>query len=428
MNNQIVASFGVYANVKQRAGEKQSMTTEAKTQQLDFKNDRDATLKLIDWFDIECVRSARFLVVGAGAIGNEVLKNLALLGVGHIYIFDRDTIELSNLSRSVLYRAADNGQPKAATAARAVRELNPAVNAYACAGDIRFDLGEGLLRRMDVVIGCLDNREARQHLNQLCWKLGRPWIDAGIGQLNGQVQVFRPGDGPCYECAFSDESYEELKLSCNELASLYAREQKMPTTPTIASLVAAVQVQEALKLLDFERWEGRSLVGREFTFNGTVGYAGMADLPKRPDCPVHFPVERELIVELPELRAAHTTAAQLLAVARARLGPAASISLNFELAVERRCAACQTFERVLRPKRALFREQLRCLGCDEDGYLVNTHVIGGEQDDYREDFLDCTLAELGVPALDLLHACGADGRELYLELTGDAQAVFNFEA
>ena len=81
--------------------------------ELDFQNDRDATLKLIDWFNISRIQSAKVLVVGAGAIGNEVLKNLALLGIGNIFIFDRDTIEMSNLSRSILYRASDSGRPKA---------------------------------------------------------------------------------------------------------------------------------------------------------------------------------------------------------------------------------------------------------------------------------------------------------------------------
>ena len=91
------------------------MSTETR-QLIHFKNDRDATLKLIDWFDVERVRAAKMLVIGAGAIGNEVLKNLALLGIGHIFIMDRDTIEMSNLSRSVLYRAADSGHDKAETA------------------------------------------------------------------------------------------------------------------------------------------------------------------------------------------------------------------------------------------------------------------------------------------------------------------------
>ena len=214
---------------------------------LDFKNDRDATLKLIDWFEIDRVRAAKIMVVGAGAVGNEVLKNLALLGVGHIYIIDRDTIEMSNLSRSILYRASDNGKSKAKSAARAVRDINPNVNVIWQDGDIRLDVGLGLFRRMDVVIGCLDNRHARMAINRRSWKIDRPWIDAGIGVLNGQVAVFQPGEGGCYECSFTQKEYEQVTIPCNRLASLYAKEGKIPTTPMIASIVAAVQVQEALK-------------------------------------------------------------------------------------------------------------------------------------------------------------------------------------
>ena len=148
-------------------------------QLIDFQNDRDATFKLIDWFDIERVRSAKVLVIGAGAIGNEVLKNLALLGFGHVFILDRDIIEMSNLSRSVLYRASDSGRDKAAAAAEAVRALNPNVKVSWRTGDVTLDLGLGLLRRMDVVIGCLDNPEARLYINRASWKVGKAWIDAG---------------------------------------------------------------------------------------------------------------------------------------------------------------------------------------------------------------------------------------------------------
>src|SRR5688572_29729595 len=190
-----------------------------KRQLIDYKNDRDAPLKLIDWFDVERVRAAKILVIGAGAIGNEVLKNLALLGIGHIFIVDRDTIEMSNLSRSVLYRAADNGKDKAATAARAVRELNAVVNTTYQKGDVTLDVGLGFLRRMDVVIGCLDNNQARLYINRACWKVGKSWIDAGIGQLNGQVRVFMPGNGACYECSLSEAQYEEMRIPCNLLAS-----------------------------------------------------------------------------------------------------------------------------------------------------------------------------------------------------------------
>src|SRR6476619_5693457 len=89
--------------------------------------DRYSRLRLIPWWRQERLAAARILVVGAGALGNEVLKNLALLGVGTVYVIDLDLVEPSNLSRSVLFRAEDGGRPKAEVAARRAREINPDV-------------------------------------------------------------------------------------------------------------------------------------------------------------------------------------------------------------------------------------------------------------------------------------------------------------
>ena len=132
----------------------------------DPDTDRYHSFGYISWWQQEVVRDAKVLVVGAGALGNEVLKNLALMGIGNILIADFDTIEDSNLSRSVLFRESDRGKAKADVAAQAVRELNPDVKIKAWNGDINFEMGLGVFRHVDVVIGCLDNREARLSLNR----------------------------------------------------------------------------------------------------------------------------------------------------------------------------------------------------------------------------------------------------------------------
>ena len=81
------------------------------------QDDRFARLRLISWWDQERLAQAKVLVIGAGALGNEILKNLALLGVGNVVVADRDRIENSNLSRSVLFRGEDCGLSKADVAA-----------------------------------------------------------------------------------------------------------------------------------------------------------------------------------------------------------------------------------------------------------------------------------------------------------------------
>src|ERR1041385_6051014 len=88
-------------------------------------DDRFSRFRLIGWWDQEKLRSARVLVIGAGALGNEILKNLALLGFASIVVVDLDSIDATNLSRSILYRAADVGRRKSDVAADAVRNIFP---------------------------------------------------------------------------------------------------------------------------------------------------------------------------------------------------------------------------------------------------------------------------------------------------------------
>ena len=156
----------------------------------DPDTDRYHTFGYISWWQQEVVRGATVLVVGAGALGNEVLKNLALMGAGKILVADFDTIEDSNLSRSVLFRESDRGRRKSEVAAERVKELNPDVNVQAWHGDVNYELGLGVFRHVDVVIGCLDNREARLSLNRFSWAIGKPWVDGAIQELMGIVRVF----------------------------------------------------------------------------------------------------------------------------------------------------------------------------------------------------------------------------------------------
>src|SRR5512143_427107 len=79
----------------------------------DPDQDRYARLRLMEGYRQDVIEQAQIMVVGAGALGNEVLKNLALLGAGHLFVVDFDTIEASNLTRSILYRQADQGRSKA---------------------------------------------------------------------------------------------------------------------------------------------------------------------------------------------------------------------------------------------------------------------------------------------------------------------------
>ena len=166
--------------------------------------DRYSRLRLIPWWRQDRLAAARVLVVGAGPWATRSSRTWRCSGVGTVYVIDLDTVEPSNLSRSVLFRAEDGGQPKAEVAARRAARSTPTSRFIPIHGDVITDLGLGLFADVDVVIGCLDNREARLWVNRQCWKVGTPWVDAGIQEIQGVVKVFVPPDSACYECAMTE--------------------------------------------------------------------------------------------------------------------------------------------------------------------------------------------------------------------------------
>jgi molybdopterin/thiamine biosynthesis adenylyltransferase len=214
--------------------------------------ERYARHSLIDWFDQDAVRRERLVVVGAGAVGNEVIKNLALLGVGEIHIYDRDSIEIHNLTRSVLFRESDVGQPKAACAATRARELDPSVLVIPYAGDFWTTLTLRAVGAATAVFCCVDNFEARIRLNRLCAIAGTPLINVGIDSRFAVVERFpftRVERVPCYECGLPPSAYAAIsrRYSCGWLKRLAAEERKIPTTILTSSSAASLAVSVYLR-------------------------------------------------------------------------------------------------------------------------------------------------------------------------------------
>ena len=142
--------------------------------------DRFSRLRLITWWNQETIAAARVLVVGAGALGNEILKNLALVGFRDVVVLDLDNIEISNLSRSILFSESDIGRAKATVAAASMQRILPGSRAVGLRANVVSGIGLGVFDWADVVIGGLDNREARLWLNRACWRMNRSFIDGAI--------------------------------------------------------------------------------------------------------------------------------------------------------------------------------------------------------------------------------------------------------
>ncbi len=258
---------------------------------IEINDDRYSRLELITWWDQDILKNANILVVGCGALGNEIVKNLAMLGVGNICVADMDKVEESNLTRSILFRTEDKGLSKAEVICRRAKEVNKDIKIKYFDGNI-FSFGLGVFKNFDLIIGGLDNREARLFINQSCWKINKPWIDGAIEVLTGVARMFIPPDNACYECTMSEIDYKLInkRKSCMLLGLDEINEGKIPTTPTIASIIAGVQVQEAVKYLH-KREDLLVLNGKGFIFSGNNNDSYIIEYQKNEDCPSHYTFE-----------------------------------------------------------------------------------------------------------------------------------------
>ena len=374
--------------------------------------DRFHRFRLIGWWDQERLAKAKILVVGAGALGNEIVKNLALLGIGNILVLDMDRIENSNLSRSVLYREEDNGLPKAEVAARAAKEIYPGANVHYLDGNVVHDVGMGVFGWADLVLGGLDNREARLTINRHCYRLGRPWIDGAIEQIQGMARMFVP-DGPCYECTMSETDWKLLQMrrSCNLLSREEMEGGKTPTTPTISAVVAGVQCQETVKFL-----HGMStLDGKGWVFQGLTNDSWTVEYQRKEECYSHDPLDEILGLDA---GVADCTGADLLRIARDELGPDARVEFARDMVEKLVCPKCGSEEPVFASVTKVKHNDVFCPECaDTRREVVTFYRLDGE-----EPFLEKPLSEMGVPAFDILIARGGE-KAIGLELSADAAEV-----
>jgi len=368
--------------------------------------DRYDRQRLIPWWEQERLAAARVLVIGAGALGNEILKLLALSGVGHIMIFDMDRIEVSNLSRTVLFKETDAGALKAEVAAERVSELNPQTIAVGRAQNIMHELGLGAFLWADVVICGLDNREARMFVNSSCAHIKRTWIDGAIEGLSGIVRVFDPARTACYECTMNetDRKLVRDRLSCAMLARDAIQQGHVPTTSVAASFIAALEVQEAIKYLHGQP----TLDGEGIHVNGMWNDFNRVQYKRRDDCVAHDSFERVFGLGR---GVKDVTLAELLDRAEARLGEGATLELSRDVATRLTCPLCDKTERVGIVLGALRETAARCSACGTHRVVDFTGIV------VRDGDIDLSLtpAEIGIPPFDIIVARqGIDKQEAWL--------------
>ncbi len=372
---------------------------------------RDRQERIRGWRQERLTR-ARLMICGAGALGNEVIKNLALAGAGRLLIVDHDRIETSNLSRMVLFRAADVGKPKAETAALAARAFHPDADIRWMHADFVLDVGLGFFRRMNLVVGGLDNLAARVHVGRSCRLAGVPFLDGAMWAMGGEARWFMPDAPPCFECILDDAQRRDLgrRRPCSGFRPPDPDgEPAALSTITTTAVVGGLMAQEAVRFLFGEK----PPPGRALVYNGLTGTVHRTRLPRNPECRCAAPYAE--VASLP-MTAETAAPGDLLDLAG---GPEAVLFLNRDMVRRFRCGACGREEVVMRPESAIAEAERTCPRCGAVRAAETVNQLGPEDPD-----IDLPLATWGVAPGDVL-ALADTGEVRLLELSGDVASLWN---
>jgi len=267
----------------------------------DDKYDRQ---KRISGWNQSKISNATVMVIGAGATGNELIKNLVLTGIGKLILIDYDTINLSNLNRCVLFdkKSAKKQDYKVDVVKKACKNLNPDTEIIALKEDLN-DIDKNLYQKSNVICSCVDNIEARLQSNNYAYYYGVPFIDSGIDEFFGTVQAVysEVKDSACMQCGVTGMDLDLMwkKYSCTgqEIESENGETiGKMATIITTTAIIGGIQSQQVLKFLlglDYfkengnGKWNpyiGAPLIGKQLNYNGLTNSFEIISKIKNEEC------------------------------------------------------------------------------------------------------------------------------------------------
>ncbi|MGE5632660.1 MAG: HesA/MoeB/ThiF family protein [Caulobacteraceae bacterium] len=182
---------------------------------------------------------ARVLIVGCGGLGSPVAFALTASGVGTIGLVDYDIVEISNLNRQIMHSTSRLGMPKVQSAETFLRNINPNIKLNKYNTLLDKDNVSDIISGYDVVVGGLDNLPARYVLNDACYSLKKPLIEAGALDISGLATTIIPGEGHCYRCIFPESADNSLVPSCSETGVL----------GPVPGVMGIIEAAEAIKYL-----------------------------------------------------------------------------------------------------------------------------------------------------------------------------------
>jgi molybdopterin-synthase adenylyltransferase len=223
------------------------------------------------------LKAARVLVIGAGGLGSPLTLYLAAAGIGTIGIVDHDHLDLSNLQRQIAHTTDRIGQPKAESAAKTARAINPEVTIETY--DTRLDTGNAidLISRYDIICDGTDNFATRFLVADACVLSRRTLVSAAVLRFEGQLSVFKPHiEGPCYRCLYPEAPPAGAVPTCSEAGVLGA------VTGVMGTLQATEVLKEILGI-------GETLAGRLLIWDALATRFRTVRLRADPTCALCSP-------------------------------------------------------------------------------------------------------------------------------------------
>ena len=302
-------------------------------------------------------------------------------------------------------------------------EINPQIKVTPIVGNLFSEVGFGLYRAVDVVIGCLDSRMARYLLNRLCMRAGKTWIDGSIENLTGAVKVYSPGIN-CYECGLSREEFNiiMLRTGCADVVRAQTSAGRVATTPISASIIGAMQVQEAMKIIHLDSDDNsqfKTLQGKMLRYEGMTNSMNIYKYSSwKKNCPAHE--QWQDIVDGKELSATMSVQ-DALKYLKSLLGvKALEINMRNNKFIDKIVSDRPEKEYdVMIPESKLDEYINKNTELRKLSYRTLFHKSFFENIDSDFPYKELTLQQIGIPQFDVIQVATEKG-QFFVELTGDA--------
>jgi len=214
-----------------------------------FDNKKEVEVKKDEPKDREALKNKTVLMIGAGALGNFMGLGLAIADIGRLILFDRDTVESTNLNRQPFFYNSV-GRPKVPALIGELKKINPKVEYNGVEEFIDLNYDELFEKnKIDLIVDCVDNDKTRALLNYYSTKYEVPLISSGTSHNSGHVNVSVPGKTACLNCQREIDKYAlEAKQRAQQSQSCVYAPQASVITSNMT--IAGIALGEAIRVFN----------------------------------------------------------------------------------------------------------------------------------------------------------------------------------